>query len=225
MKLYSTNGKRITRRRKRGTGLPLVASVTVLIIVAAIASGKYEEQTAADISEPPTTQQETTYRAELSARKAVSVITEEMKINDAAPISAEVPLSGDLQGCLALGCREYDVPIALALGVIQQESTFKTDAISEDGHDFGLFQVRDINFESLQKSIGVESLEDPEDNIKAGLYILGGLLEKYGSEQTALMAYNMGETGAAKLWSKGIYSTEFSRSVMKYAEEWEAITG
>jgi len=114
MKLYSINGKRITRRRKRGTSLPLMASVAVLIVVAAIASGKYGEQKAANISEPPTAQQETTYRAELSARKAISVITEEMKINDAAPIGAEVPLSGDLQGCLALGCREYGVPISLA---------------------------------------------------------------------------------------------------------------
>ena len=33
-----------------------------------------------------------------------------------------------------------------------------------------------------------------------------------------LMAYNMGEDGAARLWEKGIYSTDYTEKYLNYSD-------
>lgn len=41
------------------------------------------------------------------------------------------------------------------------------------------------------------------------------LFEKYEDPEKVLMAYNMGETGAKRLWDKGIYETDYTNKVIK----------
>ena len=60
-------------------------------------------------------------------------------------------------------------------------------------------------------------VEDPysaQENISVGVKILGNYYKKYGSEEMALMAYNMGEGGASNLWEQGIYNSAYSDKVM-----------
>lgn len=60
---------------------------------------------------------------------------------------------------------------------------------------------------------------EPHDNIKSGMFILRKLFEKYETPEKVLMAYNMGETGASKLWEQGVFETNYSKTVLKYQQE------
>lgn len=61
---------------------------------------------------------------------------------------------------------------------------------------------------------------DARQNIQAGCYMLGMYLSEYeGNVNCALMAYNLGATGAKKAWSAGTYSTAYTDKV------WNAMVG
>jgi hypothetical protein len=119
-------------------------------------------------------------------------------------------------------CHEYDIPLALALAVAEQESGFNPDVISVT-NDYGLMQINKINFGWLRK-IGIEPL-DHKGNIKAGVHMSSDFVKKYGDYGRALMAYNCGEAGAKRLWKKGVYSTAYSKAVMERFDKWTAYIG
>ena len=75
-------------------------------------------------------------------------------------------------------------------------------------------QIHTINMEYLSSNIGTTDLIDPEQNIQAGAFILGGYLEKY-SLTDSLMAYNLGEGGAKRLWKQGIHETGYTNKVLE----------
>lgn len=119
--------------------------------------------------------------------------------------------------CLSYG---YNIDYAFVLGLIDQESSFNVDCISET-NDSGLFQINEINHEFMKSNLGLDNISDPYQNTRAGLFMLRKLFEKYEDPQKVLMAYNMGETGASVLWNKGIKSTPYSESVMKKAQKYQ----
>lgn len=131
-------------------------------------------------------------------------------------------LSEDLQEFTFYLCKGYYIDYSFAMAVMFRESSFNPEAVSADGRDHGLFQIRDVNNERLEAAIGVTDLNDPYQNIRAGLFILRGLFEKYDDPARVLMAYNMGEGGAATLWENGVYETTFSRRVLQTADEYAA---
>jgi len=113
-----------------------------------------------------------------------------------------IPLSADLQAVLFEACAENDVPVALALGVIEVESCFMADA--DNGQCYGLMQLnRDYFPDKLS----------PEDNLRAGIEYLGRLLGQYGDPVAALTAYNAGyDTGRRA----------YANAVLAAAEWWGA---
>lgn len=111
------------------------------------------------------------------------------------------------------------VPYALALAIAECESSFNLDA--DNGTCWGLMQVHPINYDRL-RGLGIEPT-DYEGNIVAGVLLIGELLDKYGDQHKALMAYNCGEGGAAKLWQQGYYSSQYSRHVLNVSESWQQI--
>ena len=127
-------------------------------------------------------------------------------------------LSPHLQEVMFTMCEKYNVPFALALAVADQETRFNPDAVSHT-NDYGLMQINKINFEWLQK-IGIDPMTY-EGNIEAGVLMLSQAIEKHGEYGLALMAYNCGDAGAKRLWKKGIYSTEYSNSVMERYNKWD----
>lgn len=136
----------------------------------------------------------------------------------------EIPLDYDLQAHLIAVCEEYGVPMSVALGVIQAESTFT--ATAQNGSCYGYMQINSINSGWLNEELGVTDLTDPYQNIKSGVYILSILYGKYGDWHKTLVCYNYGEAGAQKhVFSQGYATTTYSRTVMAYAEEWEAVLG
>ncbi len=91
--------------------------------------------------------------------------------------------------------KEYDVPIYLVAGVINTESSFTPDAVSNAGAK-GIMQITDETFEWLnfkrKESHSLDLLFDYKTNIEYGTYFLSLLYEEFGNWDTAIAAYNAG---------------------------------
>lgn len=131
----------------------------------------------------------------------------------AAPIY-DVPLSEALQQHTYDMCRYYNIPehYETLLAVMWQESNFVEDEISST-EDYGLMQINKVNHKYLRENLGIVDILDAEANIEAGTYIFSTLLTKYGDTDRVLMAYNMGESGAAAMWTKGNYKSAYTEAV------------
>jgi soluble lytic murein transglycosylase len=93
--------------------------------------------------------------------------------------------------------RNYRLDPALLAAMIYQESKFEVDARSEAGA-IGLMQLRPDTARGIAVRTGgsqfrVDDLYDPEINVRYGSWYLRHLLDKYGSEERALAAYNGGQ--------------------------------
>lgn len=115
--------------------------------------------------------------------------------------------------CLSYG---YNLDFPFIMGLIQQESGFQTEVVSST-NDYGLMQINSCNHEWLTEQLGVTDFQDPYQNARSGLYILRKLFEKHEDPAKVLMAYNMGETGAKRLWDKGVFETNYSKEVLEKA--------
>lgn len=136
-------------------------------------------------------------------------------------VPLDVSMDKDLQEfiyCLSYG---YNMDFPFVMGVIRQESVFNPTAQSNTG-DVGLMQINEINHDWLSEKFGITDFTDPYQNARAGIYILRTLFEKYDDPAQVLMAYNMGETGAKRLWDKGVFETEYSKNIMNYAVQYTA---
>lgn len=113
-------------------------------------------------------------------------------------------------------CGSVGLDFELVMAIIRVESNFTEDAISRTS-DYGYMQINHGNHAWLRQQLGVTNFLEMKDNIKAGTYILKILSDKYGSENinSIMMAYNMGEPGARRLWNQGIYSSKYSRLIVE----------
>ena len=175
------------------------------------------------------------FDALLEDKPPVATVTPSQEPTSASTAPAETPepvrhrddivsdgrlLAYDLQELMQDQCEAYGVPYALALAIAEVETHFDPDAVSPT-HDYGLMQINQCNHEWLQ-GMGMDPLTHA-GNIEAGVYIIGGYLERYGDTEQALMAYNNGPTGARKLWDAGVYQTDYTRKVMTALEHWTSI--
>ena len=131
----------------------------------------------------------------------------------------DIPLDLDLIEHIQGLCCDYNIPIEIALAVIEQESSYEADAVSSIGAK-GLMQVQEKYHQDRMENLDCTDLFDPYQNTMVGMDHLGELLEKYDSNiYKALTAYNRGETGAYKqFFSKGIYESDYTREVLEKAE-------
>ena len=91
----------------------------------------------------------------------------------------------------------YRLDPALVAAVIYQESKFRADARSDSGA-VGLMQLLPDTAKGIAARTGgsefeVDDLYDPEINVRYGSWYLRHLIDKYGSEERALAAYNGGQ--------------------------------
>ena len=103
--------------------------------------------------------------------------------------------------------RNYDLDPALLAAVIYQESRFRSDARSRAGA-IGLMQLlpstaRGIAIRTGGTRLRVSDLYDPEINVRYGCWYLRHLLDRYDDEQTALAAYNAGQTNVDRWLEDG----------------------
>lgn len=127
----------------------------------------------------------------------------------------DLPLKNELQQYTYAMCSLYDIEdkYELVLALMWQESNYNAKEVSST-NDYGLMQINKCNHKFLRDAVGVDDFLDPHDNIQAGVYILSNLFAEYTTNAQVLMAYNMGPTGAKTLWDRGIYSSNYSRSVI-----------
>lgn len=110
-------------------------------------------------------------------------------------------------------CTGYNIDFSLVMALIQNESSFDPETISKT-NDYGYMQINRVNHLWLMETLGITDFTDPYQNIRAGVFVLRKLFERYQDTNMVLMAYNMGEDGAARLWEKGIYSTDYTEKVL-----------
>ena len=142
--------------------------------------------------------------------------TEETEI----PPRIDCRLDDETQQMIVEKCEEYNLDFAFVMALIFKESSFRFNA--DSGTSVGLMQVNRINHKWLSEELGITDFFDPEQNVTAGLYMLQDLFEKYDYPSLVLMAYNMGENGAKKLWKQGIYSSAYSEGILQLADKYNA---
>ena len=101
----------------------------------------------------------------------------------------------------------YSLDPQLVAAVIYQESKFDADAVSASGA-VGLMQLLPSTGQGIADRTGgnswkPEDLHNPELNVRYGSWYLRHLLDKYGSEELALAAYNAGQTNVDRWQAEG----------------------
>ena len=150
-----------------------------------------------------------------------AVVTEAPVVDD-VKFYYDVPLSEELQDYIFDLCEKEEVPSSLIIAMIDQESDFRPNVISAS-NDYGLMQINKCNHEWLKETYNITDILDPQQNILAGVKILGEYYHKYDNPHKVLMAYNMGENGMKKAWNSGTYSTSYSREVVAQWEDYQKI--
>jgi len=119
-------------------------------------------------------------------------------------------------------CHRYGVDYDLVLAVIDGESSGIERAfnVNRNGsHDKGLMQINSCNYKWLSKELGVTDFYNPFQNIHCGVFMIADLMDRHSDIHEILMCYNMGEKRTRKLNKQGIYSSKYSRKIIKKYEE------
>jgi hypothetical protein len=113
-------------------------------------------------------------------------------------LEVRMPALGDpdrrlLARTLVLEAELARIDPLLVLAVIEVESSYDSDAVSNRGA-LGLMQLREPTLRREVERAGLELLDprDPATNLRAGIRYLRRLLDAFGREEIALMAYNAG---------------------------------
>lgn len=93
--------------------------------------------------------------------------------------------------------RKHNLDERLVQAVIQVESGYDTGAVSSAGAE-GLMQI----MPATQKDLGVTNSFDPAENIEAGIRYLRQMMNRFGTVELGLAAYNAGPSNVEKY--KGI---------------------
>lgn len=143
------------------------------------------------------------------------------KLEEAKYYMPNVQLSKDLQKYMYDTCKKYNVDYIEAHAVMKVENpSYNPRLVHKNKNgtvDVGLFQINEVNHQTLKEKLGVVDFKDPYQNIKAGIYFLSKLNKYEGHKK--FMAYNFGEYGMKKAIRKGYLSSAYSRKVMKYVED------
>ena len=103
--------------------------------------------------------------------------------------------------------RKHGISVLLLAALIERESRFDPLAKGPRG-SLGLMQVRPFVGEDVAGRIGVpwhgaKTLFDPVANVRIGSSYFAELLERFGSREHALAAYNIGPTRLARRLARG----------------------
>lgn len=86
----------------------------------------------------------------------------------------------------------YGLPRSIVYGLVSQESRFNPNAIGDAGRAHGLTQIWFTTAQGLGYTGNDAGLQDPNVNVQFGLQYLKAMLDRFGSMDAALSAYNGG---------------------------------
>lgn len=145
-------------------------------------------------------------------------VIEEPVVEADERILTELNLPIELENQIDKAADIYGLPADLVRGVIWTESRGVVDA--DNGICYGLMQLNMEFEDSFCKGAQVDNIKEPKANILAGCWWLSEMLEwAEGDEDLALMAYNLGTTGAWRRWEAGERSTTYSETVQAAREK------
>ena len=126
----------------------------------------------------------------------------------------DIPLSYEEQEWLQSACEEFEVPYALALGLIEKE-TFFTNIVGDDGASTGYMQIQQRWHWSRMERLAETDLLDPKGNFRVGCDFLSELYGKYNDWSVALTVYNMGHNPG--------FVTDYAKEVMRNYARWQEL--
>lgn len=119
-------------------------------------------------------------------------------------------------------CKQYGVDYSLVVALIERESGYVFDKVGDDGNSIGYMQIYESAHTDRMERLNCTNLKNPYQNVMVGIDFIAELIEKCGTVQDALAAYNYGERGAREhLWNKGIYVYSYNEGIMNRARELE----
>ncbi len=97
----------------------------------------------------------------------------------------------------------YKLDPKVVKAIIKVESGGDENAVGDNGNSVGLMQIQPrFNAHRLKEG---ESLLDPQVNIRVGCELLSELMEKYGTLDEALTAYNAGHDTGNREYANRVY--------------------
>ncbi len=130
---------------------------------------------------------------------------------------ARCPIPSSLRPAFEDASRDAQVPTAMLYAVAKVESNLHANAESEAGAR-GLLQLMPATGKSLALNI-----DEPATNILAGARYLRQLLDRFGSTDVALAAYNAGPTAVDE--AGGAPSIAVQRYVANVDLLWNSVAG
>lgn len=190
--------RRIQRARANIAGIAVIATIFAAGIV--VGYGATTAGASAETEPAPSTASDSVHLViedPMEEEKIEAALIEQGYFRD------DVPLSYELQDILHTACEANEIPYHVALGLIETESSFDTEAVSSAGC-YGLCQ---LNPEYFPSDLA------PAENITTGIEFLAYQLERYGGDmEAALTAYNAGHDTGAR-W--------YADAVLEAAEKWQ----
>ncbi len=125
--------------------------------------------------------------------------------------------------------RQAGIDPLMVAAIVAKESSFRTKVVSHAGA-VGLMQIRPfVARDVVERSgalewNGVETLHDPEHNVRLGILYYQELVERFdGDEEAALAAYNRGPTRVRREQRSGSYRPgSYPRRVLGLYRELDA---
>lgn len=115
--------------------------------------------------------------------------------------------------------KKYSVDPNLALAVVRVESNYDLKAkstCSNGSHSYGAFQVHSSNRKWLKRDLKITHLENPRQNMKAGMYILAKSLQCTRKLPHGIMVYHLGTRRANLIASRGGFNrAKYYRAISK----------
>lgn len=101
--------------------------------------------------------------------------------------------------------RSYGVDYRLVLAVMEAESNFRQDVVSNKGA-IGIMQVKTIVAREFSRQVGIfykkNVLHCPHANVRFGVYYISWLSKYFNTHRAVLFAYNVGFTRARQVIGK-----------------------
>jgi soluble lytic murein transglycosylase-like protein len=181
--------------------------VLVIVMIVLISTNRGTAEANYEATTEPTTIGETE-----DATEEVTEPTENETIATEPPAPLyDVPLNEDLQIHIIETANAHDIDPAIIFAMAWKESTYRTDAIGDSGNSIGLLQIQPRWHSGRMEKLNCTNLLNPYQNVVVACDYLSELIDRYGSMDKALTAYNRGHYAGVV--------TDYATTVMAKANE------
>ena len=123
----------------------------------------------------------------------------------------DVPLDAELQLHIIHTAEEKRIDPAIIMATAYKESGYNSKAIGDNGNSYGLLQVQPRWHYGRMERLGCTDLLDAYQNVTVAVDYLSELLNRYGSIEAALTAYNSGSYSGTV--------TQYAKTILAHAEK------